>query len=59
MHNERGAGRKPKLTKEQVHSLYAQWLDGKSVAQLSINFDVSVSTVIRIIKRVKDSVLII
>lgn len=53
MANDRNAGRKHNLTKEQEQELYNKFINGTLIAQLSIDYLVSVSTVNRIIRRYK------
>lgn len=56
MHNERGAGRKRILTQEQEQEIYLLYCSKeKNVAELAVKYNLSVSTIARIIRRNKNA----
>lgn len=58
MANDRNAGRKRTLTEKQEQEIYDFYLKDMPVARLSLDYNVSISTICRIIRRYKSKILI-
>ena len=52
--NPKGAGRKRKLTPLEEANCYQEYLAGKRLEEIAYRNEISLSTVVRIIKRFKE-----